>query len=94
MNFGIMNNKKQDMANKIKTYHDGWDCVPQLKRAMRTLTHFGHLQNEINNCVRQHQLEDIVNEIKEKLEETIELLDEIDTTQEFETVDIEEFDEL
>ena len=40
------------MSKIIETYHDGWDCVPQLKRAIRTLTHFGHLQYEINNCVR------------------------------------------
>ena len=59
------------------------------KRAIRTLTHFGHLQYEINNCVRAHELPYIVEEMKEKLQEALEILDEIDTDVKYKTVDDE-----
>ena len=78
------------MSKIVETYEDGWDCVPELKRAIRTLTHFGHLQYEINNCVRAHELPHIVEEIKEKLEEALEILDTIDTDVTYKTVDYEE----
>jgi len=75
------------MSNIIKTDHDGWDCVPQLKRAVRKMESLKYLTYEINNCVRQHDLPHIVEEMKQQLEEAIEQLDTIDITQEFETVE-------
>jgi len=78
------------MSDKIKTEHDGWECVPQLKRAVRAIESVKYLTYEINHCVRDHALPHIVEEMKQQLEAAIEQLDSIDTTQEFETVDFEE----
>ena len=78
------------MSEKIKTDHDGWDCVPQLKGAVKKMESLRYLTYEINNCVRQHDLSHIVEEMKQQLEEAIEQLETIDTTQEFETVDWED----
>ena len=78
------------MSDIIKTIEDGWDCVPQLKQASDCLEEARHETYEINNCVRDTELEDLVTNLKEKLEQAIEYLDEIDTDQEFETVYDEE----
>jgi len=75
------------MSNIIKTDHDGWDCVPQLKKAVRKMESLKYLTYEINHCVRQHDLPYIVEEMKQQLEEAIEQLDNIDATQEYETVE-------
>tara|TARA_B100000287_G_C20226773_1_gene620410 strand:- start:227 stop:457 length:231 start_codon:yes stop_codon:yes gene_type:complete len=74
----------------IKTIEDGWDCEPKLKRAVRQIEELDSFLYEINNCVRDHELEYMVDEMKTKLQEAIDTLDEIDTDQEFETVDYDE----
>ena len=78
------------MSEVIKTIEDGWDCVPQLKQAADCLEEARDEKYEIDNCVRDTELEDLVTNLKEKLEKAIEYLDEIDTDQEFETVYDEE----
>ena len=74
----------------IKTIQDGWDCEPKLKEAVEKIEELDHHKYEINNCVREAELEDMVVEMKEMMEEAIEMLDDIDIDQEFETVDDEE----
>ena len=74
----------------IKTYEDGWDCVPELKTAVNRIKELDSLTYEINNCQRDHELDYIVEEMKEKLQEAIDTLDMIDTDKEFETVDYDE----
>ena len=61
----------------IRTYEDGWDCIPQLKEVSEILDDARHEKYEIDNCVRQTELEDLVINLKEKLEEAIYILDKI-----------------
>lgn len=69
-----------------KTRTDGWDCVPELKDATSLLREIQHEIYEVNNCVRQTKLEDLVSEMISKLKETVELLEEIDTDVEYVTI--------
>ncbi len=69
-----------------ETSADGWDCVPELRGATSLLGEIQHEIYEVNNCVRQTKLEDLVNEMISKLEDTVELLEEIDTDVEYVTV--------
>ena len=82
------------MGQIIETYEDGWDCVPELKRAVKQIEGIKPLIYEINNCVRDHDLDFLVDEMKEHLENAIDILDQIDTDVEFETVDEEDEEEL
>ena len=70
----------------IKTEHDGWECVPELKEAVEIYENAGHLIYEINNCVREMDLCDMVEELRGMCIDMQEKLDEIDDSQEFETV--------
>ena len=36
----------------IKTFEDGWDCLPELKEVVKTIEELDHYMYEINNCVR------------------------------------------
>ena len=76
--------------SEIKTIEDGWDCVPELKEVVEKIEELDHYKYEINNCVREAELENMVVEMKEMMEEAIEMLDKIDTDREFITVDDEE----
>ena len=42
---------------------------------------------EINNCVREAELEEMVVEMKEMMEDAIQMLDEIDVEVEYETIE-------
>ncbi len=75
--------------SEIKTIEDGWDCVPELKEVVEKIEELDHYKYEINNCVREAELENMVVEMKEMMEEAIEMLDKIDTDREFITVDDE-----
>lgn len=75
---------------KTKTTHDGWGCVPELKQAVNALNKVNDLCYEINNCVRAHYLDHMVVEMKWALQEALEILEGIDVSEEFETVDEEE----
>jgi hypothetical protein len=72
---------------KIKTRHDGWDCVPELMRAAECIDETARDVYEIQNCVRSCELDDLVLSIRDRLQEAIEWLDDIDMEQEFVTVD-------
>ena len=70
----------------IKTFEDGWDCLPELKEVVKTIEELDHYNYEINNCVRVTGLAEMVSEMKNILEEALRQLDDINTDREFETV--------
>jgi uncharacterized protein YfcZ (UPF0381/DUF406 family) len=74
----------------VKTIEDGWDCEPKLKEVVDTYENAADIIYEINNCVRQTELCDIIEELKSMCIDMQEKLDEIDDSQEFETVDEED----
>ena len=76
--------------SEIKTTEDGWDCVPELKEAVEKIEELDSYKYEINNCVRSTELNHIVVEMKEMMEEAIEILDKINIDREFITVHDEE----
>tara|TARA_R100000995_G_scaffold63657_1_gene32948 strand:- start:313 stop:546 length:234 start_codon:yes stop_codon:yes gene_type:complete len=74
----------------VKTIEDGWDCEPKLKEVVDTYENAADIIYEINNCVRVTDLCDIIEELKSMCIDMQEKLDEIDDSQEFETVDEED----
>ena len=74
------------MSEQIKTTEDGWDCVPELMDAVRMIEEIGHDIYEIKHCVRQNDLEGMVENMKDYLQEAIDILDSIDTEREFITI--------
>ena len=73
----------------IKTTEDGWNCVPELTDVTNEIDNVNNIIYEIKNCVRQHDLYDIVEELKNMAYTVTDLLEDIDTDREFETVDEE-----
>lgn len=73
----------------IKTTEDGWGCEPKLKLAVEAIEKCHHFKYEIENCVRESELDYMVYEMRDYLNEAICYLDEIDTNQEFITVEEE-----
>ena len=74
----------------VKTIEDGWDCEPKLQEVVDTYENAADIIYEINNCVRVTDLCDIIEELKSMCIDMQEKLDEIDDSQEFETVDEED----
>ena len=72
---------------KVKTYEDGWDCIPELKDTVQAYSNMQDAIYEIENCVRVRDLPTLVGELQQYLEEMFNHLDNIDTDQEFETVE-------
>ena len=70
-----------------ETIEDGWDCVTELKEAVEIYENAGHIVYEINNCVRQMELCDMIEELKNMCIDIEQKLDEIDDSLEFVTVD-------
>lgn len=70
----------------IKTFEDGWDCLPELKEVVKTINELDTYKYEINNCVRLRKLDHMVSEMKNLLEEALSQLEDINTNIEFETV--------
>ena len=70
-----------------ETIEDGWDCVPELKEAVEIYENAGHIVYEINNCVRDMELGDMIRELKDMCYDMERKLDEIDDSLEFITVD-------
>jgi len=71
---------------KVLTEHDGWDCVPELKEIADILNDdLGHHLYEIQNCVRTQSVGDLVIELRQGLQEALNILDTIDTDVEYET---------
>jgi len=78
------------VAYKIKTTEDGWDCVPELKEVVDIYENVGHHIYEIKHCVRSAELEWIVDELLGMCIDMKQKLEEIDETQEYETVEDED----
>tara|TARA_R110002060_G_scaffold73113_1_gene81888 strand:- start:13 stop:246 length:234 start_codon:yes stop_codon:yes gene_type:complete len=76
--------------SEIKTTEDGWDCVPELQEVVSKIEELDHYKYEIKNCVREAELDHMVVEMKEIMEEAIEMLNDIDINREFITVDDDE----
>tara|TARA_R110001592_G_scaffold4556_3_gene25666 strand:- start:6019 stop:6252 length:234 start_codon:yes stop_codon:yes gene_type:complete len=76
--------------SEIKTTEDGWDCVPELQEVVSKIEELDHYKYEIKNCVREAELDHMVVEMKEMMEEAIEMLDNINVDREFITVDDDE----
>jgi|TARA_B110000977_G_scaffold183289_1_gene245800 hypothetical protein len=70
----------------IKTFEDGWDCLPELKEVVKTINELDTYKYEINNCVRDTQLDYMVSDMKNLLKEALSQLEDINTNIEFETV--------
>ena len=81
------------MSEIIKTKHDGWECVPELKdEVVFAYENAADIIYEINNCVRSTELYEIVERLQDMAATITEQLEEIDEDQEFETVDEEDDD--
>lgn len=76
--------------SKIKTTEDGWECVPELTEVLNHIEHTRDALYEIKCCERSRSLDSMVDELKTHLIDALESLDEIDSTQEFITVDDED----
>ena len=75
----------------IKTEHDGWECVPELKdEVVYAYENAADLIYEINNCVRAHDLCDLIEGLRDMCETIETSIGSIDEDQEFETVDEED----
>ena len=70
----------------IKTFEDGWDCLPELKEVVKTINELDTYKYEINTCVRDTQLDYMVSDMKNLLKEALSQLEDINTNIEFETV--------
>ena len=68
---------------KIETTTDGWDCVPELMRAAECVDDTARDVYEIQNCARSSELDDLVLSMRDRLQEAIEWLDDIDTECEY-----------
>jgi len=71
----------------IKTTEDGWDCVPELEEVVDMYENVSHHIYEIKHCVRSEDLEVMVGELLDMCIDMKQKLEEIDESQEFETVD-------
>jgi len=74
----------------IKTEEDGWDCNTDVLELASLLDDLDALRYEINNCVRQSSLEEIVNQFAEIANELVRTTDSIDTNVEYETFESED----
>ena len=74
----------------IKTTEDGWDCVPELEEVVDIYENVGHHIYEIKHCVRSEDLEQMVDELLGMCIDMKHTLEEIDETQEYETVEDED----
>ena len=74
----------------IKTRCDGWDCVPELKdEVVYAYEEAADIIYEINNCVRETELPDLIERLRDMCETIETSICAIDPDQEFETVDEE-----
>tara|TARA_R100000697_G_scaffold88988_1_gene100827 strand:- start:377 stop:622 length:246 start_codon:yes stop_codon:yes gene_type:complete len=76
------------MSRLIETTEDGWECVPHLKAAVQKIDNLKGLIYEIKNCIRDHDLDYIVEEMKQNLENAIECLEQIDTDVVYKTIQL------
>ena len=71
------------MKQIIYTHEDGWACVPELREVTSILKSLNFYSYEIDNCVRESDLDSLVFEMKELLEEAIDQLNDIDVDIEY-----------
>ena len=72
-----------------ETYEDGWDCEPRLQDAVKKIEELSSFNYEVNNCVRATSLDSMVIEMTEILENATNMLNEIDASVEFYTIEDE-----
>ena len=70
----------------IETELDNWDVVPELEEALQAVDMIDTLIYEIRNNRRETPLKELVESIKEELEDAISILEDIDTDVEYKTV--------
>lgn len=70
----------------IETELDNWDVVPELEEALQAIDMLDTVIYEIRNNRRETPLKELVESIKEELEDAISILEDIDTDVEFKTV--------
>ena len=70
----------------IETELDNWDVVPELEEALQAVDMIDTLIYEIRNNRRETPLKELVESIKEELEDAISILEEINTDVEYKTV--------
>ena len=70
----------------IETELDNWDVVPELEEALQAVDMIDTLIYEIRNNRRETPLKELVESIKEELEDAISILEEIDVDVEYKTV--------
>ena len=75
------------MSKVIETTEDGWDCVPRLKAAVQKIDILKGFIYAIKHCVRDHDLDYMVEEMKQNLENAIECLEQIDTDTVYQTIE-------
>jgi hypothetical protein len=46
---------------KIKTEHDGWDCLPDMEKLAECVSQVSQYDYEIKHCVRKSSVKDIMN---------------------------------
>ena len=74
----------------IKTTEDGWDCVPELTEVVEMYEEASHHIYEIKNCQRSEDLEQMIDGLLNMCIDMKSKLEEIDESQEFETVEDED----
>lgn len=70
----------------IETELDNWDVVPELEEALQAIDMLDTIIYEIRNNRRETPLEELVESMKEELNDALSILEEIDTEVEFKTV--------
>ncbi len=70
----------------IETELDNWDVLPELEEALQAIDMLDTLIYEIRNNRRETPLEELVESMKEELNDALSILEEIDTEVEFKTV--------
>tara|TARA_R110000787_G_scaffold16043_5_gene49144 strand:- start:103 stop:342 length:240 start_codon:yes stop_codon:yes gene_type:complete len=70
----------------IKTQEDGWDCNTDVLDLASLLEDLDHLRYEINNCVRQASVEEIVDAFSAIAHDLLRTANSIDTNVKYETV--------
>ena len=72
---------------KTETPHNTWKCAPKLRKAVDVIDKLAPLMIEIKHLPRAHYLDHMVVEMKWKLLKALDILDAIDTSEEFTTVE-------
>ena len=70
----------------VETELDNWDVVPELEEALQAIDMLDTIIYEIRNNRRETPLEELVESMKEELNDALSILEEIDTEVEFKTV--------